>query len=963
MIRAGTSARTINILNRKHVIPSIQHDILALLSDDIEASINLLIKKLPASVRTLADSKKQLAERWLPDLLNRLHKTTELTLLAHFKSAESEFNGDTFSEKMGDFCSILQEEAVRQHFRITFPILFEYIDNQKEQWIKHSLQLTERYIEDLPDIITLLFSNKEPGKIQSVQSGLGDKHHGGLSVTVMVFESGCKLIYIPRERPLHRHFNMLCQWLDRSLNVGFRTPSFISRETHTWMEYIEHDSCTSIDQVHRFYERTGVLLALLYTLDATDFHYENIIACGEYPVLIDLESFFHPFMPFETCENAIGLYNSVLKTGMLPTGFSVSKDLYPDMSGLGNPNDSFELNQSLHIYLDNKGDLKMNRKRGRFIAGMNLPELNGQPVEMRDIYSVDLKQGFRRAYLFLLKYKQDYLEKIQCFKNDEIRLLFRHTAAYSHLLKEGLHPDIVRNKEQTERHLNWLDQVLTEYPVAVAFLEAEKEDMRLQDIPYFYTKADSNDLWHNGKCLKKGFFKTSGFQTVVEKIRDLSMQDMERQCWIIDMSLSIKGIYQNSSCRLTSQTSSGLCFDQERYVLDSACHLADRLIKTMQISDEEACWMVFKPTNLEASRFELTPASFDLYSGMPGEILCLSTLEMLTGEKHYGEIAMKALRYLTNRIDSSFSSIRNLGMFGGWGGLIYTMALLSSTRKDSRWIEEALCWLNRLKPCELAVQEANHGLVNGVSGFILACLTAYKVSKVQLFIDVADKLSGLLLRSALQTEDHIKWKGFSKQPLAGLSHGASGYALCFSRLYRYTGTRRYKDIVCKILNYETHLFNPEARNWPDLRDFVQEQNNGKTFYSTAWSHGAPGIGLTRIELLKSGIRNRYVQKDLEVALKTCLDKGFNGCHNLCYGNFGNLELLINYADLFNDKSLRATYWKLATDMLQDGFANGFRLTCANNYTPGLMNGITGVIYQCLRVYDPQRVPSILSLSV
>ena len=41
----------------------------------------------------------------------------------------------------------------------------------------------------------------------------------------------------------------------------------------------------------RFYRRQGALLALLYALEATDFHAENLIASGEFPVLIDLETF------------------------------------------------------------------------------------------------------------------------------------------------------------------------------------------------------------------------------------------------------------------------------------------------------------------------------------------------------------------------------------------------------------------------------------------------------------------------------------------------------------------------------------------------------------------------------------------------------------------------------------------------------------------------------------------------
>ena len=40
--------------------------------------------------------------------------------------------------------------------------------------------------------------------------------------------------------------------------------------------------------------KAGPDLAMLNVMEATDFHYENLIAAGEHPVLIDLESALSP---------------------------------------------------------------------------------------------------------------------------------------------------------------------------------------------------------------------------------------------------------------------------------------------------------------------------------------------------------------------------------------------------------------------------------------------------------------------------------------------------------------------------------------------------------------------------------------------------------------------------------------------------------------------------------------------
>jgi len=308
-------------------------------------------------------------------------------------------------------------------------------------------------------------------------------------------------------------------------------------------------------------------------------------------------------------------------------------------------------------------------------------------------------------------------------------------------------------------------------------------------------------------------------------------------------------------------------------------------------------------------------------------------------------------------------SINKLGLFAGWGGLIYTMAQLTLLKKDPHWLTLALTWLERFNPCEMLLAEDNHGVVNGSAGFIVALLSAYQVGKDQRFLELADKMGSALLRHSIRTEDQIRWKSYSNKPLAGLSHGASGYAVCFSRLYKHTGSKRYKDVVRKILQYETHLYSSDTKNWPDLRSIVAEREQGQTVYSTAWSHGAPGIGLARLEVLKCGIKDRFILKDVENALHTCLESGFDGGDNLCFGNFGNLELLINYADYFSEKNVQVMYQKLAANLVERGIQRGFNVTGKGTYTPGLMNGITGVIYQCMRVDDPKHVPSILSLSL
>nr|WGD73438.1 DUF4135 domain-containing protein [Bacillus subtilis] len=79
-------------------------------------------------------------------------------------------------------------------------------------------------------------------------------------------------------------------------------------------------------------------------LNATDFHYGNIIAMGEHPVFIDMESLFHQNIYEDNYkEDALGraehmLSKSIMASGMLPNLLYQRNDQDNsgiDLSGLG----------------------------------------------------------------------------------------------------------------------------------------------------------------------------------------------------------------------------------------------------------------------------------------------------------------------------------------------------------------------------------------------------------------------------------------------------------------------------------------------------------------------------------------------------------------------------------------------------------------------------------------------------
>lgn len=109
------------------------------------------------------------------------------------------------------------------------------------------------------------------------------------------FANGTAVVHRPRPPAAHRHFNALLGWYGAQPGVPrLRALGLLDRGTHGWTEYAEARPCLTRYDVERFYRRQGALLALLHVLDGTDTHFENLVACGDHPVLVDVETLFHP---------------------------------------------------------------------------------------------------------------------------------------------------------------------------------------------------------------------------------------------------------------------------------------------------------------------------------------------------------------------------------------------------------------------------------------------------------------------------------------------------------------------------------------------------------------------------------------------------------------------------------------------------------------------------------------------
>lgn len=252
-------------------------------------------------------------------------------------------------------------------------------------------------------------------------------------------------------------------------------------------------------------------------------------------------------------------------------------------------------------------------------------------------------------------------------------------------------------------------------------------------------------------------------------------------------------------------------------------------------------------------------------------------------------------------------------------------------------------------------------MVKGSAGFISSAIDFYQRYNDPNILEICKYAGEHLIKNYTEySKEKIGWRISSDYALAGMAHGCSGFLVAFSKLLKVVNDDRYNTIIQKIINYENSLFDIDEMNWKDLRKYTIKEYGDNKFY-TAWSHGAGGVGMSRLYMLRNNIRikNIDIKKDLDFAIKNVMLKGFTGDNSLIFGDFGNIELLIEYNNTYNNKEV-GEFIKGQINILSDQIKEidlNSKRDSINSL--GIMSGVTGIAYQLLRLKHIDKVPSIL----
>lgn len=337
-----------------------------------------------------------------------------VVLEMHIARLEDRLLGATSQERFTNFLGQLSERHRLRAFLQEYPVLARTLVTLIERWANVSLELLQHLCADWAEICATLNEGKDPGRLVALQGGAGDTHRGGRSVAILRFSSGFQVVYKPRPLALDQHFQELLAWINaRQTMLPLRTMTILPKGQHSWIEFVEVYSCETEAEVARLYERQGMYLALLYMLNAVDFHYENILA-GEHPVLVDLEALFHPRFRAEEEEEATRfISDSVLRPIMLPQRLYLEEEEGEglDLSGIGGGRK--QVTPFLVSTWQESGTDLMHavRERGELPEGQNRPRLRGQDIDEL-AYKASVLKGFAAMYRLLTGHRDELLTTI-----------------------------------------------------------------------------------------------------------------------------------------------------------------------------------------------------------------------------------------------------------------------------------------------------------------------------------------------------------------------------------------------------------------------------------------------------------------------------------------------------------------------------------------------------------------------
>jgi lantibiotic modifying enzyme len=406
-----------------------------------------------------------------------------------------------------------------------FPVFKQILQAISTNWIYATAETLERAWSDLSLLKSHFGISLLKDRLVLVISRLGDAHNGGRSVTVLCFTSGQRIVYRPRCGALDEAWGRLQEYYGalEDWPLGRRLVE-VNRVEYSWQEWIAPKDIGQLDEATKFYRRCGSILCWLYILHATDMHRDNLIANGEWPQLIDLETLASP-RP-DVCRGNLRGWkvgdHSVYDTGLVPTSH-----LRLDMRDLPFP--------AALATRDNTLSSDSLRSEESEPLPRSKPWLAGREISPEQ-YVESIKDGFESMYRLILRDRKFLLgpnSPLCEMAQAESRVVIRGTRFYAAVFEAGLQPSRLRSIQSWNEGIRSIlsKDASVELPPKDLnrLLKCEEQILAEGDIPRWVLSNSVVALERPQALRGIQLFGTPSFDRIRDRIQAASMSACEQQ--------------------------------------------------------------------------------------------------------------------------------------------------------------------------------------------------------------------------------------------------------------------------------------------------------------------------------------------------------------------------------------------------------------------------------------------------
>ncbi|WP_093601478.1 type 2 lanthipeptide synthetase LanM family protein [Streptomyces sp. MnatMP-M17] len=968
-----------------------------------------------------------LTEQFADRLGQQLARRAARTLTAELAAARTagRLTGAGPEDRFADF--LRQTGGARGLARLFagYPVLARLLAQTCRFTADAVAELLTRFTADRTTIVAELLDGTDPGPLVTLDLGLGDTHERGRSVALLGFANGSTVVYKPRPLGQYGFLDRMVEWLGGKVpDLGLRTAATVARDGYGWLQYIDHLSCESVADIHRFYRRQGALLALVYAVEGSDLHYDNLVAHGDQPVLVDVETLLHATLaePMTAGPDpaSAALAASVHRTCLLPQ-LMVGELGAIDISAVGGaPDDS---GPHAEIAWEGAGTdtMRLVRRPVPFTGGRNRPLLAGKDVAAGE-YGAALLSGFRAGYDAIVAHRDELRGPDGLLTREGAagpgRLIVRPTQLYATLLAESLHPDVLRDALDRDALLSLLWAESSDDPARQRVIEDEIADLWCGDIPVFFHRPTDAEVWTSRGTRISGVLDTSGLAAALAKIEAMGEVDRHDQEWIISASLATARPSSGSRHRQAEPPArtTPAAVPESSVLLAAASGIADEIVARAvhgpgpgdpRSGDEgpergpeqgRECGQDREPERgranwiglelVDDAHWAVLPMGASLAQGYCGVSLFLAQLGRLTGSSRYTDLARKALAPVSTLVaalasDPGLSRTVGPGAFHGLGGICYAVARLTTLlgeggdggegggegRGRGGAAEGVTDDTLRTAVAALALSvddapdaEVSLDVSTGLAGALAALLAVHQERGTPEAAVHADRIAELLL---VRTDSGRRGTG-----TPGFAFGDAGIGWSLLR-YAADGDRRpYAEAGQRLLDSALTAAErnaPEDLSWcSGLSGTVLAAADRLGRPTTGGAEGpAPATTATENTVAETSVARTA---DPEISLAR-LDTAVRVLgaqvpltdHSLCHGDLGSVEPLA----VLSARGHRDARTGLArrVGLTVGAFQYGGHLcgTPGRVHSPGLLLGLSGIGYALLRLGFADRVPSVLLL--